>query len=245
MHRIKCSEIWGGIKNAELDLCSSGITASLFSSACDGGKGGDAYYFSVCGSDKLTRLALADVVGHGEQVSHISQWVYDQLETHMNDADQPGMMRSLNNHVADRGFSAMTTAVIVSYYLVNNHVYFSYAGHPPMLSRAGDSNWRELTLPSTEDARNLPLGVMAGCTYDMGETPFGTGDRLFLFSDGVLEAPNASDELFGAERLQAVLNEAADAGPMELKTHVLSKLRDWTGDDFKHDDVTLIAIQLS
>ena len=124
MYKIKCAEIWGGIKNAELDVCSAGITASLFSSSCDGGKGGDAYHFSVCGEDKLTRLALADVVGHGEKVSRISQWVYDQLESHMGDVNQSAMMQQLNNRVTDQGYEAMTTAVMVSYYIENNHLLY-------------------------------------------------------------------------------------------------------------------------
>ena len=56
MRRLKCAEIWGGIKNTDLDVCSSGVTVSLYSSACDGGRGGDVYYFSVCGADRVTRL---------------------------------------------------------------------------------------------------------------------------------------------------------------------------------------------
>ena len=85
MHRIQCTEIWGGIKNQDADVCSRGLTASLYSSACEGGKGGDIYYLSVCGEDKLTRIAIADVVGHGEQVSAVSQWLYDTLQDRMND----------------------------------------------------------------------------------------------------------------------------------------------------------------
>ena len=68
MHRLQCAEIWGGIRNQDTDVCSAGITASLFSGACDGGKGGDIYYLSVCNSDMLTRIAIADVIGHGRAV---------------------------------------------------------------------------------------------------------------------------------------------------------------------------------
>ena len=50
---------------------------------CDGGLGGDIYYFGVCKGDIITRLAIADVTGHGEAVSEISQYVYDTLKDHM------------------------------------------------------------------------------------------------------------------------------------------------------------------
>lgn len=245
MYKIKCAEIWGGIKNAELDVCSAGITASLYSSSCDGGKGGDAYLFSVCGEDKLTRLALADVVGHGEKVSRISQWVYDQLEAHMGDVNQTKIMQYLNNRVADHGYDAMTTAVIVSYYLKNNHLYYCYAGHPPMLARSGSSSWHDVKLPDAPEVRNLPLGVKRDVRYDMGEVPYHSGDRLFLYSDGVIEAPGKNRDYFGVDRLRSTLESAGNAEPMQIKSHVLAALRDWTGGSLDHDDVTLVAIQLA
>jgi len=245
MQTIHCSEIWGGIENAEVDLCSAGMTVSLFSSACDGGKGGDVYYFSLCSSDKISRLALADVVGHGEQVSQVSEWVYGQLETHMNDLDQPEILHDLNAMLITKGFQAITTGVIVSYYHPRRIVYYSYAGHPPLLARAGDGQWHEVRLPEQATARNLPLGVTPEGRYDMGETAGNPGDRLFLFSDGVLEAPNANGEFFGLSRLRSTLAQAGDAGPMKLKAHVLATIRNWTGGALDHDDVTLIAIQLA
>ena len=59
--RIRCSEIWGGPENADLDVCTSGVIASVFSLSCDGLTGGDLYYFAVCDSDLLTRVVLADL----------------------------------------------------------------------------------------------------------------------------------------------------------------------------------------
>lgn len=245
MRRLHCSEIWGGIKDAELDVCSAGLTASLYSSACDGGKGGDAYYFSLCDSDCINHLVLADVVGHGEGVSQISEWVYGQLQDHVNDTDQPAMMTELNNRIVEKGFSAMTTAVIITYYRPEHRVYFSYAGHPPMLARSNGGAWTALQLADGVEARNLPLGVTAGTRYDMGEAPFQEGDKLFLFSDGVLEAPNASGELFGSHRVESALREVGDQEPLQIKAHMLTRLREWAGREFRHDDVTLIAVELA
>ena len=55
MHRIRCREMWGGITNEDVDACSAVPTASLFSSACDGRKGGDIHCLSACQGDQLTR----------------------------------------------------------------------------------------------------------------------------------------------------------------------------------------------
>ena len=71
MHHLSCGEIWGGIRNCDDDVASAGLTASLYSFASDGGKGGDIYYLSLCESNMLTRMILADVIGHGEDVNTI------------------------------------------------------------------------------------------------------------------------------------------------------------------------------
>ena len=47
VRRIKCAEIWGGIHGDELPVETSGVRACLFSRVCEGGKGGDIYYFSA------------------------------------------------------------------------------------------------------------------------------------------------------------------------------------------------------
>ncbi len=245
MRRLKCAEIWGGIKNADIDVCSSGMTVSLYSSACDGVRGGDAYYFSVCGADRVTRVVLADVVGHGEQISEVSQWVYDELSAHLDDPDLPGMLSSLNGRVLTRGIGAMTTAVVISYYVDLKQVYFCYAGHPPMLIRHGADGWQKAKLKMTEGETNLPLGVSDGVGYDMSDIQLAPGDNLLLISDGVVEAPNADHELFGDGRLRAALAEVDDPDPMQLKARILARLREWTGGGLDHDDVTLIAIKLS
>ncbi len=69
--RLVCSGIWGGIRNLDQDISAGGVFISLYSLSCDGGKGGDIYYFGVCRGDKVLRLAIADVVGHGQAVSDV------------------------------------------------------------------------------------------------------------------------------------------------------------------------------
>ncbi len=82
--RLECREIWGGIRNRDIEIAAGNVIGSIYSAACcDGGKGGDIYYFGVCRGDVISRLAIADVAGHGEAVSEISQCVYDVLKDHM------------------------------------------------------------------------------------------------------------------------------------------------------------------
>ncbi len=81
--RLECTGIWGGIRNRDIEITAGKVIGSIYSAACEGGKGGDIYYFGVCKGDIITRLAIADVVSHGEVVSEVSQYVYDSLKAHM------------------------------------------------------------------------------------------------------------------------------------------------------------------
>lgn len=244
MIRLQCSEIWGGVKNQDVDVCSPGLNVSLYSSSCDSGKGGDVYYFSLCSADRVTRIALADVVGHGEQVSRIGQWVYEQMAARLDQSDLPGMMASLNERVLRKGFKALSTAVVMSYYQDLQQVYYCYAGHPPMLTRSRDGAYYELTAPRSDKVENLPFGVTDEVSYSLSDAPLEENDLLLIYSDGVLEAPNRDGDLFGMERLRATLAEMGNVDAMELKRGVIKRLRDWTGGSLDHDDVTVIVIQV-
>ena len=76
--RLECKEIWG-----DIDISAGRVIGSIYSASSKGGLGGDIYYFGVCRGDTISRLALADVTGHGEAVSQISRYVYEALKAHM------------------------------------------------------------------------------------------------------------------------------------------------------------------
>ena len=212
MYRIRCAEVWGGIGNRNEDVCSSGIAASLYSNAYDGEEGGDIYYLSVCQNDMLTRIAIADVVGHGTQVKDTSQWLYDILETHMNDTDCGEILSVLNQAGSQQGVHALTTAAVVGFYTVDANLYFAYAGHGPVLLRRKHAKqWQTLEIdPASTTYPNGPLGVITDTHFDQQQLPLRSGDRLFLHTDGLTEAINDDGDRFGDERLLGVLDECRD-----------------------------------
>ena len=81
--RLECKGLWGGIRSQDLEVSAGKVIGSIYSKSSDGGRGGDIYYFGVCRGDVITRLAIADVTGHGEAVSEVSQYVYNSLKAHM------------------------------------------------------------------------------------------------------------------------------------------------------------------
>ncbi|QDV35648.1 PP2C family protein-serine/threonine phosphatase [Tautonia plasticadhaerens] len=245
MHRMQCTEIWGGTRDHDDDLVSGGVTASLYSRAADGGTGGDIYYVTVCHMDLLTRIALADVTGHGRAVEGTSRWMYETLVAWINRPDSNEVLERLNRLACGEDARAMTTAAIVSFYKADSNLYLSYAGHPPILIRRREAGrWEPANLLARPGPRNLPLGVMAEAPYDQQVMPLTSGNRLFLYTDGVLEARDGRGGLFGAERLLAVLDGVGDGGLPDIKAAVLEGLRRHAGDDLSHDDVTFMAVEI-
>lgn len=258
MHSIQCAEVWGGIRNEDVDVSTRSLRASLYSSAADGGKGGDIYYMSVCNADQLSRIALADVVGHGQAASQISAWLYDGLVEFMDRPDGDEILCRLNARAGEKEFEAITTATVAGFYANEDRsLSFSYAGHPPVMYRREGGQWQPLKLnerpvASSEkqngngaSVANLPLGITTDVHYDQQEITLGSGAQLLFYTDGVLEAPDkSSGELFGSKRLLSTLN-AIEGDSRAVKTGVLSALRDYTGDNLAHDDVTLLAVDIT
>lgn len=246
MHQLHCSEVWGGIHNEDIDAQSAALATSLYSAACDGGKGGDIYYYSVCQMDKLTRIAVADVVGHGEKVSTVSQWIYEGLRKRMNGGEGCELLSELNLLACERGLEALTTASVASFYKPLSKLCFSYAGHPPLLFRQRATGcWRPLQLePHRDGPANLPLGITAEARYEQRTVAIEGGDRLLFFTDGVLETPGRDGDLFGEERLLWLLESHGEQDLHEIKEVILDALREFSGGPLRHDDVTLLAVEV-
>jgi phosphoserine phosphatase RsbU/P len=244
-HRLQCAQVWGGVRDEDVDACSAALDVSLISIACGGGgRGGDVYYFTVCEADLLTRVVLADVVGHGSAVSEVGEWLFDAMRRQMNTLDGDRILAELNAITVQRGLSAMSTAAVAAFYRADARLYFAYAGHhPALVLRRADTSWQTAMLDRAQDTSNLPLGVLAEASYEQGQLPLNPGDRLVMYTDGLIEAPNAAGELFGLERLLDVLNRHVAAELGEIKRAVISAVRHHTGGSLCHDDVTLLVAE--
>lgn len=245
-HRIRCGEIWGGNRGDQLEVVTSGIRASLFSRPCDGGSGGDIYYFSVCNLDQLTRIAVVDIVGHGVAVSDMSSWMYDSLVRRMNSVEGSAILAELNRLSINRGEKAMATAAIASFYRADSRLHISYAGHNDLLlCRRGETAWGSLPSEASDDMIGLPLGVLDESQYRQDSFDSSTGDKLFLFTDGVVEAMDHNGVLFGTDRLLDVLKRTRGFGVSEIRQSVLDAILAHTGGTLEQDDVTFMVIEIA
>jgi len=188
---------------------------------------------------------VADVFGHGPAVSDVSRRLYDSLGERMSRKDSHEVLVDLNRLAVDRGYQSMTTAVVATYSRPDASLYYAYAGHPPMLLRRRlEERWEPLQPRETEDLVGLPLGATDEAGHEQQQVPLIQNDRVFLYTDGVCEAPNADGELFGMQRLRSVLDSAADKPVGELVDTVLDALRSHTDDCLDHDDVTFLVLEV-
>lgn len=245
MNKITCGSIWGGIRNMDDDVTAGGIRASVHSRAYRSDEGGDIYYFSVCGGDMLSRVAVADVAGHGPTVSDVSSWLYDAMAKRLEDLEGHALLEEINHRSYEFGTRAMATAAVVSYYRETGQLFYAYAGHPPLLiQRAETGLWAPAVIHSDAANRNLPLAVIDDVHYDQACLDVAQGDRVLVMTDGVLEARDASGELFGRERLVETLNAVGDAPTGSVIGESLAAAEKHAGHELDHDDVTLVAFEV-
>ena len=246
VHRVECSEVWGGNRGDALDAETGAVRASLFSRACDGCKGGDIYYFSVCSTGELTRVAIVDVLGHGAAVSDTSQWLYDSLVRHMNSGDNAVVLADLNKASVDRGYKAMSTAAVAAFYRSDRNLCFSYAGHHELLlKRKGTADWVPIRGREPEAFGDIPLGVDARARFAQNTIALSSGDRVLLYTDGIIEAPNIDDEPFGLQRLVETLKATPSDQLEHVRASVLDALLEHTDDSLEHDDVTFMVLEVT
>ena len=91
---------------------------------------------------------------------------------------------------------------------------------------------------------NIPLAIDLDTLYEQFTISMAPGDRLFVYTDGIIDTPNPEGESFGLVRLKDVLDANTEVPLPDLKSAVLKTLHQYSGKELTHDDVTLIALEI-
>jgi len=113
------------------------------------------------------------------------------------------------------------------------------------------NTWPGATIPVTRSstpstrlrAESTVFGFMPRATYDGTGIRLEAGDCLLLYTDGVTEATDGTDEMFGEERLEQVLAGAARGSARQIVAAVLARVQEFRGPGRRGDDVTVLAIK--
>ena len=202
--------------------------------------GGDFYDFDTQRADRLGIL-VADVTGHGVPAALVASMVKMAFAAEAERLDDPGLvLTNMNRTLCGRFAGAYVTAccgVIDPRYRT---LRYASAGHPAPILRRIDGRVQPL------EQRGLLLAFDATARYATAEVALSAGDRVVVFTDGLLEAANAGDEFFGDARLGHLLMAGTTLTPEQFVDQIVAELRRWVGPDTPlQDDVTVVAVDVA
>jgi phosphoserine phosphatase RsbU/P len=245
-HTLTCSEVWGGNRKILRAVQLSGVTAWVASLPLNEGEGGgDLHYMSVCDHDLISRVALADVSGHGRVVSSMAETLQKLMRKNINIWDQSDFMRGLNDTFLRSGQEKYATAIVLSIHRITGALAFSNAGHlPPLWYHARRKTWGWLKEHGDPLARGsgLPIGLIPGTDYRQTFVTLEASDLLVLYTDGVTEAENDAGQSLDRKQLLKWAREAPIDSPEALGQALLKRLETYQG-RYRNDDETLIVLQ--
>lgn len=240
---LVCNEIWGGNRDFRGQVELPGMRGFLYTQSCEGTRGGDVHYLSVCGSGLLSRVCLADVTGHGERVAAISDVIHKLLRRSVNRWDQRAVLRQLNRRLCEADGDSFVTAGMLTYFPPTRRLSVSYAGHEPAwYFSAAQHTWSRFEPGRRRGRADIALAIEPRSDYTRRVHTVDFGDRLMLLTDGVLEAQDKSGELFGRDRLGAVLFETRPCDPQDVVAAIVAAARRHAGGASGLDDDASVLV---
>ena len=201
--------------------------------------GGDFYDFFLVDDDHLA-VVVADVSGKGVPAALFMVIAKTLIKNHAQNRETPAEVFTHTNAQLCEGNDAglFVTAWMAVLEISTGKLISVNAGHnPPLLQRAGGSY---------EWLRSRPgfvLAGMEGMRYRENEMELNPGDRLFLYTDGVTEATDANQELYGDDRLQAALDRQGNVPVRQLLTGIKESIDAFVGDAEQFDDITMLGLE--
>ncbi|HAS53967.1 MAG: hypothetical protein A2X56_00525 [Nitrospirae bacterium GWC2_57_13] len=198
--------------------------------------GGDFYDFIPLDRGR-TGVVIGDVSGKGVPAALFMAKLGSDLRTLAYTERGPGeAFGKLNDLLAARSRRGMfATALYLEVETETGRLTVTNAGHLPPLVRRGDGTMQKLT-----QAVGAPLGILPGMAFGQEIVTLGKGDSVVLYTDGVIEAMNDQEELYGYERFEAVV-KSGPADPGGLSAAIVQSVNAFTGLTAQHDDITLLC----
>jgi sigma-B regulation protein RsbU (phosphoserine phosphatase) len=198
--------------------------------------GGDFYDFIMLDNGRIG-IVIGDVSGKGVPAALYMAKLGSDLRTlAFTEADPASALARLNDLLAERSRRGMfATLLYAELDTRSGSITISNAGHlPPLVKRADGS------VKKRQSTGGSPLGILAGMKFGQEAIGLDPGDTVVLYTDGVIEAMNAREELYGYERLEAVIKKGA-AEPHAQKAAIIEGVNRFTALSPQHDDLTLVC----
>ena len=201
--------------------------------------GGDFYDFFLVDDDHLA-MVIADVSGKGVPAALFMVIA----KTLLKNAAQTGLppkavLEKVNNQLCENNEAEMFVTVWLGIYEISTgKLTAANAGHEyPAIRRSGGR------FELVKDRHGFVLAGMENARYREYKLEIGLGDTLFVYTDGVAEATDGANALYGTKRMLDALNTAPERCPEELLTAVRRDIDGFVGGAPQFDDITMLAIR--
>lgn len=206
--------------------------------------GGDFYDFFLIGENRLG-VVVADVSGKGVPAALFMMTAKTLIKNFVLNGKSPAeALEFANMQLCENNEAGMFVTVwlgVLDYEL--GTLTFANAGHnPPLLKRQGE-DFAYMDYKTYK--RGIMLGMREGIRYKDNQIPFTRGDMLYLYTDGVTEANNEKEELYGEERLKACAEKCYENSPEEMIRFIRSDIDKFAGKAEQFDDITMVVLKMN
>ena len=201
--------------------------------------GGDFYDFFLVDDDHLCML-MADVSGKGIPAALFMMVCKIILQSVAMLGGSPAeILTKTNEAICSNNEAQMFVTVWVGILEISTgRLTAANAGHEYPVIKKPDGRFEVF-----KDKHGLVIGAMDGMVYREYELQLEPGSKLFLYTDGVPEANDADNRLFGMERMLAALNTDPDAVPEQILKNVRGAVDDFVKDAEQFDDLTMLCME--
>jgi phosphoserine phosphatase RsbU/P len=204
---------------------------------------GDFYDF-IAIDEKRIGILVADVSGHGMPAALIASMLKIALGAQTHCALDPArVLAGLNQALCGKFQGHFVTAAYVLVDTAQRNIRYAGAGHPPLIVGRRSAGTIDEYVEN-----GLFLGFFPEAEYTAAELPFNEGDWCVLYTDGIVEATNLSEEQFGVDRFKLFLQNNCNLSAGQFVDGFLDELSRWSdraAGREAEDDVTLLAIHFN
>lgn len=246
---MQCMEVWGGNHATDKAVAMSGLDAWVYSRPYGGSTGGgDVYYLSTCATNRILRILVADVSGHGQAVQELALDLRALMRRYVNHIDQSQFVSSMNQQfaaVAKTGLFA--TAIVSTYFAPTSRLALCNAGHPPpLIYRKSHASWsylEEIDDDTSHEPMNLPLGILDITDYESFDVTLREGDFVLCYTDSLVESRQENGQVLGQDGLLEVIRDVPVGHPSTLIPELLSAVGRVAEGNLTEDDVTVLLLR--
>jgi serine phosphatase RsbU (regulator of sigma subunit) len=203
--------------------------------------GGDLYdFFDLPDEPQRLGMVIADVTGKGVPAALFMAFSRTIIRLESMRAPNPAaaLVRANRFIAQDNAPSLFLTAFYATLDIHSGHLAFASGGHSrPLWLQAASGEVQELV------ANGIVLGAFEDIELEECDIEVAPGDVLVFFTDGVTEAADAAGQLFGEERLQAVVAAQPHAGAQQVLEAVVAAVEAFSGEIPQADDLTLFVVK--